>query len=247
MRRAKFQIKSNKIIARDVYELVLEGDTGELTSPGQFVNIEITGFYLRRPVSVCRYSKNELYLIYKILGKGTKALSLMREGEMLDLLIPLGNGFDVSKTTPNTVLCGGGVGVPPLIGLAEEMIAQGKKPRAVLGFQSKEDVFGVDEFRKMGLSVTVSTLDGSMGVKGLVTDVLQKESFDYLCCCGPEPMLKALYSLKTPMSFDGQFSFEARMACGFGGCMGCSCRTISGYKRICKEGPVLFKDEINGR
>lgn len=244
MKRAKFRIISNKKIADDVYELVLHGDTGEITSPGQFVNIFIDGFYLRRPISICRYKAGELRLIYKILGKGTKELSRYEEGKDLDILLPLGNGFDVSLTTNDTVLCGGGVGVPPLIGLAETMIKKGKKPKVVLGFNTEKDVFAAEEFRNLGLETTVSTVDGSMGVKGLITEVLSDMDFDYICCCGPEPMLKALHGLNAKRDFSGQFSFEARMACGFGGCMGCSCETINGYKRICKEGPVLYKEEI---
>lgn len=244
MKRAKFQILSNKKIAQDVFELVLSGDTDLITSPGQFVNILIEGFYLRRPISVSGYEKNKLYLIYKILGKGTKTLSLKNKGEELDLLLPLGNGFDVEKTTFHTVLCGGGVGVPPLIGLAKAMIKKGKKPQVVLGFNTREDVFGIEKFNDLGIAVKLSTVDGSMGVKGLVTDILPDMDFDYICCCGPEPMLKALHGFRTKQDFGGQFSFEARMACGFGACMGCSCETLYGYKRICKDGPVLYKEEI---
>lgn len=244
MKREKFQITANKKIAKDVYKLVLNGDTSEITAPGQFVNILIEGFYLRRPISICSYQERELTLIYKVVGKGTRKLSYMTENEELDLLISLGNGFNVDKTTSKTLLCGGGVGVPPLIGLAAKMMEKGKKPAVVLGFNSKDDVFGIEEFKNLDIEVNVVTVDGSMGAKGLITDVLFDINFDYLCCCGPEPMLKALHGLKTKEPFDGQFSFEARMACGFGACMGCSCETITGYKRICKEGPVLYKNEI---
>lgn len=244
MKREKFQIIANKRIAKDVYKLVLSGDTSEITAHGQFVNILIEGFYLRRPISICSYEDGELTLIYKVVGKGTKKLSYMTEKNELDLLLSLGNGFDISKSTEKTLLCGGGAGVPPLIGLAKAMLKSGRKPTAVLGFNTKEEVFGIEEFENLDIEVKLTTVDGSMGVKGFVTNILCSMDFDYLYCCGPEPMLKALHTLKTKEDFDGQFSFEARMACGFGACMGCSCETITGYKRICKEGPVLYKNEI---
>lgn len=250
MKREIFTILSNKEIAKDVYKVVLSGDISEIAAPGQFVNILIEGFYLRRPISICNWDNGDnldyreptLTLIYKVVGKGTKSLAEKQSGEKLDLLISLGNGFDVSKTTDKTLLCGGGVGVPPMVGLAKEMIKAGKKPQVVLGFNSKEDVFAVETFKYLGIEPIVTTVDGSYGEQGFVTDVIKDIDFDYVCTCGPEPMLKALGNLKG--AFDGQFSFEARMACGFGGCMGCTCETKYGYKRICKEGPVLYRDEI---
>lgn len=244
MKNLSFEIEENRLIADEVYELVLKGDTGLIQAPGQFVNIEIKGFYLRRPISICSYTSDRLTLIYKVVGKGTRALSEYGKGMSLDMLIPLGNGFDVRSTTSGTVLVGGGVGVPPLIGLAKKMIAENKKPQAVIGFNSRKDAFGADKLRDLGMEPIIVTADGSLGRKGMVTDVLRDMDFDYICCCGPEPMLKALHGLEAQNEFDGQFSFEARMACGFGGCMGCSCGTITGYKRICKEGPVLYKNEI---
>lgn len=240
MNCSKFKILKNEKIAKDTYILELEGNTDSIKNPGQFVNIAISSFYLRRPISICNFEKDKLILIYKVVGKGTKALSQKLPNHNLDILLPLGNGFDINKTTENTVLVGGGVGVPPLVGLAKEMIKNGKKPKVVLGFNSKEEIFAVDMFENLGITPIITTVDGSSSVKGFVTDGLKNVDYDYLCTCGPEPMLKALGALDV----DGQFSFEARMACGFGGCMGCSCETKYGYKRICKEGPILFKEEI---
>ncbi len=240
MKCEKFKILENKKIAKDVFLLTLRGNTDEIKNPGQFVNISISSFYLRRPISICDFEKDTLKLIYKVVGEGTLALSQKKPEHYLDILLPLGNGFDIDKTTKNTVLIGGGVGVPPLINLAKNMIKIGKTPKVVIGFNTKDEIFAVDMFENLGMHPIVSTVDGSYGVHGFVTDALKSIDYDYLCTCGPEPMLKALSNLDV----DGQFSFEARMACGFGGCMGCSHETKSGYKRICKEGPILFKEEI---
>ncbi len=236
-----FEIKSNEKIAKDVYKMVLLGDTSDLKKPGQFVNIKLDGFFLRRPISVCDYDEGVLTLIYKVVGSGTEVMSRMAEGEKLDILTGLGNGFDISKSGNNPVVIGGGVGVPPMYNLARKLIEEGKNVTAVLGFNKEEEIFYKEEFEKLGAKVLISTVDGSVGVKGFVTDALKEIDFSYTYCCGPEPMLKAVYNASDK---DGQFSFEERMGCGFGACMGCSCKTKYGNKRICKEGPVLCKEEI---
>lgn len=241
MLQTVFEIKSNEKIAKDVYKMVLLGDTSDLKKPGQFVNIKLDGFFLRRPISVCDYDENLLILIYKVVGAGTEVMSKMCQGEKLDILTGLGNGFDTSKSSDNPVVIGGGVGVPPMFNLARKLIEEGKKVTAVLGFNKEEEIFYKDEFEKLGAKVLISTVDGSVGTKGFVTDAMKEIDFSYTYCCGPEPMLKAVYNASDK---DGQFSFEERMGCGFGACMGCSCKTKYGNKRICKEGPVLCKEEI---
>ena len=218
----------------------LMGDTSSITAPGQFVNIQLEGHFLRRPISVCDCEGDVLTLIYKVVGKGTEQMSMMGKGEKLDLLTGLGNGFDTAKSGDKPLLIGGGVGVPPMYLLAKKLIAEGKKPSVIVGFNKEEEIFFADEFAALGIDVTVATADGSVGVKGFVTDALPEE-YSYFYTCGPEPMLKALYhATKT----SGQLSFEERMGCGFGACMGCSCKTKYGNKRICKDGPVLEKEEI---
>ena len=240
MKQSIFTIERSRPLARDVVELRLRGDTSAITAPGQFVNIRLTGKFLRRPISVCNAAGDELTLIYKIVGGGTRQLAAMQPGQTLDLLTGLGNGYDLSPAGDAPVLLGGGVGTPPMYWLARELIAQGKHVRAVLGFNSAEDVFYEEELRSLGTDVTVTTVDGSYGNKGFVTDGLP-EDYSYFYACGPEPMLRAVYrATKT----SGQLSFEERMGCGFGACMGCSCKTLTGYKRICKDGPVLRKEEI---
>ena len=240
MKQSIFTIERSRPLARDVVELRLRGDTAAITAPGQFVNIRLTGKFLRRPISVCNVAGDELTLIYKIVGGGTRQLAAMQPGQTLDLLTGLGNGYDLSPAGDAPVLLGGGVGTPPMYWLARELIAQGKHVRAVLGFNSAEDVFYEEELRSLGADVTVTTVDGSYGKKGFVTDGLP-EDYSYFYACGPEPMLRAVYrATKT----SGQLSFEERMGCGFGACMGCSCKTLTGCKRICKDGPVLRKEEI---
>ncbi|MBQ5523225.1 MAG: dihydroorotate dehydrogenase electron transfer subunit [Oscillospiraceae bacterium] len=233
-------VKQNRSIAKDVFELILRGDTSAITRPGQFVNLKLDGLYLRRPISVCNSVGDQLTLVYKVVGSGTKALSRMQEGETVQVLTGLGNGYDTSLSGDYPLLLGGGVGVPPLYLLAKKLCADGKHVSVVLGFNKADEVFYEKEFRALGADVTVTTIDGSYGVKGFVTDALP-ERYSYFYTCGPEPMLKAVYK-KTVTS--GSFSFEKRMGCGFGACMGCSCKTITGYKRICREGPVLQKEEI---
>ncbi len=233
-----YSIISNKQLTGTVYEMKLEGDTSMITAPGQFVNVKLEGFYLRRPISICDWNENELTLVYKTVGQGTKAMSKMEPGTELDILCSLGNGYDLDKIPQEPVLAGGGVGVPPMYGLAKALIAQGKKPKVVLGFNTEHEVFYEEEFKALGADVIVMTADGSYGSKGFVTDGF--DFAEYACACGPEVMLQAIAA----KAKDGQYSFEARMACGFGGCMGCSCETKYGAKRICKEGPVLEQEEI---
>ena len=240
MKEQKLTVTENRALTESVYRMELAGEALEAQKPGQFVNIRLDGLYLRRPISVYDAEPGRLTIIYKTVGKGTRQMAGLQGGETLDVLTGLGNGYDLTKSGNKPLLLGGGVGVPPLYLLAKQLTARGKKVTAVLGFNTQAEVFGEAEFRALGCDVTVTTADGSCGTKGFVTDALPAE---YSCfyTCGPEPMLKAVYrATKT----SGQFSFEERMGCGFGACMGCSCKTITGYKRICREGPVLDKEEI---
>ena len=241
MKQRFFKILSNEKIAKDVMLMRLSGDTDGMERTGQFVNIKLDGLFLRRPISVCDVEGDVLTLIYKVVGEGTEKLALMTEGTELDLLTGLGNGYDTETSGDSPLLLGGGVGVPPLYGLCKRLVAEGKSVTVVLGFNGKDDVFFEEEFKALGAKVFVTTADGTYGIKGFVTDVIDGLSYTYFYTCGPEPMLKAVYN-KTVS--DGQFSFEERMACGFGACMGCSCKTKYGNKRICKDGPVLKKGEI---
>ncbi len=240
MKQSLFEIKSNKKIAKDIFEMVLLGDTSEITAPGQFINIKLDGFFLRRPISVCDYDDKTVTIIYKVVGGGTEAMSKMENGT-LDILTGLGNGFDTKVSGDKPLLIGGGVGVPPMFNLCKKLIAEGKEVTVIEGFASNDDVFYKEEFEKLGARVIITTNDGSQGIKGFVTDAMG--DLDYTCfyTCGPEMMLKGVYD-KSKTS--GQLSFEARMGCGFGACMGCSCETKYGNKRICKDGPVLVKEEI---
>ena len=240
MQKSMFQIVSNEALTDSVYKMVLVGDTSHITAPGQFVNIQLSGLYLRRPISVCDVERDRLTIIYKAVGKGTRQMAQMQEGS-LELLTGLGNGYDLTCAGENPVLLGGGVGVPPMYLLAKKLIAEGKKVKVILGFNTKSEVFYENEFKALGCAVTVTTVDGSYGTKGFVTDALREMDYSYFYTCGPEPMLKAVYKASRT---SGQMSFEKRMGCGFGACMGCSCKTITGYKRICKEGPVMRKEEI---
>lgn len=240
MKQEVLEILSNIALNKNVYKMVLKGDTTAVTNCGQFVNIQIEGMYLRRPISVCDYTDNTLTFVYKVVGKGTSAMANMKSGDKLDVLLGLGNGYDLSKAGDEPLLVGGGVGVPPLYNLAKKLRGEGKTVTVILGFNTKEEIFYEDEFKELGCDVTVTTVDGSYGVKGFVTNAMP-EAYTHFYTCGPEPMLKALYNATNT---SGQFSFEERMGCGFGACMGCSCKTIAGYKRICKDGPVLFKEEI---
>lgn len=241
MRQTFFTIQSQKPIADRVIKMQLAGDTAGITAPGQFVNIKVEGLFLRRPISVCDYGENTLTLVYKIVGTGTGRMAEYPVGTVLDVLTGLGNGYDTAPSGDRPLLIGGGVGVPPLYHLCKKLVEEGKHPSVVLGFNSKTDVFYEQEFTALGAAATVATVDGSYGKKGFVTDAIDGMDYSYFYCCGPEPMLKAVYR---GTNTSGQFSFEERMGCGFGACMGCSCKTVTGYKRICKEGPVLVKEEI---
>ena len=241
MKQSIFTVKENRALTDSVWLMRLEGNTSDITAPGQFVNIQLDGFYLRRPISVFDCEDGLLSIIYKIVGKGTQYMSTLAEGARLDVLTGLGNGYDLEKLGEKPLLVGGGVGVPPLYYLARKLIEAGKKPEIIVGFNTESEIFGVEFFTALGCNVTVTTVDGSFGVKGFVTNALDGIDYDCVCACGPEPMLKALYNAT---DCPAQLSFEERMGCGFGACMGCSCKTVTGYKRICKDGPILCREEI---
>ena len=241
MKQSIFNILSNEALTDSVYKMALSGDTSAITAAGQFVNIQLEGKFLRRPISVCDYDNETLTIVYKVVGKGTEQMSAMTAGEKLDILTGLGNGYDLSLSGDKPVLLGGGVGVPPMYNLAKKLLAQGKDVTVILGFNTKSEVFYEEEFKALGCKVIVATADGSHGVKGFATTPLAELDYTYFYTCGPEPMLKAVYKATNT---SGQLSFEERMGCGFGACMGCSCKTLTGYKRICKEGPVMKKEEI---
>ena len=241
MFRGIYKIVSNKPLTKDVFEMILSGDTSAITAPGQFINIKLDGFYLRRPISICDYDNNTVTILYKVVGGGTEAMSRLESGAELDILCGLGNGFDVSKSGEKPVLIGGGVGVPPLYNLCKKLIESGKKVTVILGFNTASEIFYNEKFESLGAEVYVSTVDGSSGVKGFVTDVLKNIDYDYFFTCGPMPMFRAIEKIA---SSSGQYSFEERMGCGFGACMGCSCKTKYGNKRICRDGPVLEREEI---
>ena len=240
MKQSIFTIVENKALTRDVFKMGLEGDTSAITASGQFVNIQLAGKFLRRPISICDWDAETLTIVYKVVGHGTKQMSEMQVGEKLDILTGLGNGYDLSLAGNAPLLIGGGVGVPPMYGAAKKLAEMGIKAKVILGFNTESEIFYEDEFKALGCDVTVTTVDGSYGVKGFVTNALP-ETYSYFYTCGPEPMLKAVYKATAT---SGQMSFEERMGCGFGACMGCSCKTLTGYKRICKEGPVMKKEEI---
>ena len=237
----EYTILENTPLTSQVYRMVLSGDTGAVTRPGQFVQIALPGRYLRRPISVCDWEDGRLTLVYKVLGEGTRDMSAYPAGMRLDLLCGLGNGFDVSACGECPLLAGGGVGLPPLLGLAKALLAAGKRPVLAAGFNSREEIFLTDCFEAIGVPVHLSTLDGSAGTRGFVTDAMRGLKYDSVCACGPLPMLRAVYDAA---EMPGQFSFEERMGCGFGACMGCSVRVRGGSKRICREGPVLRREEI---
>ena len=241
MTQGIYEILRNVPLTDTVFEMVLGGDTGAITAPGQFINIQLAGKYLRRPISICDWSEDTITIIYKVVGSGTQQMSEMKVGEKLDVLVGLGNGYNPDKSGDAPVLLGGGVGVPPMYGLCKALRAQGKAVKVILGFNTKDEVFYEQQFRDLGAEVTVTTADGSYGTKGFVTDALVTMDYSYFFTCGPMPMFLAIEKVATT---SGQYSFEERMGCGFGACMGCSCKTKYGNKRICKDGPVLEREEI---
>ena len=244
MKKGLFEIVSNVGIAKSVWKMVLRGDTSDITKPGQFINIELDGFYLRRPISVCDVNGDEVTIIYKAVGKGTEYMATLQPGVKLDVLSGLGNGFDVGACGDAPVLLGGGAGSAPMYLLAKELIKAGKKPSVIIGFNSAEDSYLEEDFKALGLDdVYTTTVDGTKGIKGFVTNAFEHLAVkpDYHYICGPEVMMKVVYDA---LECDGQYSFEERMGCGFGACMGCSCETKYGNKRICRDGPVLVKEEI---
>ena len=243
MKQTVFEIVTNRPLTESVYEMTLKGDTSAITRPGQFVELSLEGYFLRRPISVCNYEEGTLTLIYKVVGKGTAQMATLAAGTQIDTLTGLGNGFDTSVKYNHALLVGGGVGVPPLYRLARNLVAEGKKVSVVLGFNTAAEIFYREQFEALGAEVVVATADGSVGVKGFVTDAIAQSGIDadYFFSCGPLPMLRALTNALT---IPGQISLEERMGCGFGICMGCSIQTVSGAKRVCKEGPVFRKEEI---
>ena len=241
-KRAKFKVATNVNIAKDVFKMILEGDTKDITKAGQFINIELESLYLRRPISVCDFDDKTVTIIYKVVGKGTEIMKELKEGTILDVLTGLGNGFDLDCEGDRPLVIGGGVGTPPMYRLCKDLIAKGKKPTVILGFASKEDVFFEEEFKKLGVDVYISTNDGSVGTKGFVTDVMKElNDYTYFYACGPMVMLKAICGATEK---PGQVSLEERMGCGFGACMGCTIKTPDGYRRVCKEGPVFRKESL---
>ena len=241
MKDTYFTLTENRKIAKGTYLSVLEGDTSDIKASGQFVNIKLDGLYLRRPISVCDVEGNKLTVIYKAVGVGTEKMASTPVGEKWLTLTGLGNGYDLTKSGDRPLLIGGGAGVPPMYYLAKLLVKEGKHPTVILGFGKADEVFFKEEFEALGVKVIVTTVDGSYGIRGFVTDAFDGLDYTYFYTCGPEPMLKAVYD-KTVSS--GQFSFEERMGCGFGACMGCTCKTKYGNKRICRDGPVLEKEEI---
>ena len=241
-KRGTFKVLQNSQIAKDVFKMILEGNTSAILNCGQFINIELDGLYLRRPISICDYNENTITIIYKVVGEGTEKMSNLAKGQELDVLVGLGNGFNINCTGETPLIIGGGVGTPPLYRLCKNLLQKGKKPTVVLGFASKEDVFYEEEFKNLGVDVYISTVDGSYGTKGFVTDIIKDlKDYTYFYACGPMPMLKAI---SKEIQVDGQLSLEERMGCGFGACMGCTIKTKNGYKRVCKEGPVFRKEEL---
>ena len=243
MKQSIFTIRSNEALTGVVYKMVLEGDTSAITNCGQFVDLRLPEKYLRRPISVCDYDEETLTLIYKVVGSGTEIMASLPVGTKLDVLTGLGNGYDTSLSGDRPVLVGGGVGVPPMFNLCKKLMAEGKQPQVVLGFNTGAEIFLAEDFKALGAEVHIATADGSVGTKGFVTDVIRNLEYTYFYSCGPMPMFKAM---ETVMTTSGQYSFEERLGCGFGACMGCTIQTKSGYKRVGKDGPVFLREEVFG-
>ena len=241
MKDVIFTVKKNVPLTKNVYEMTLTGDTSDITRPGQFVNVKLDGLYLRRPISVCEKIRDKLILVYKVVGKGTEQMTNLRKGAELSVLTGLGNGYDISVSGENPLLIGGGVGVPPLYMLAGKLLELDLHPCVILGFNTKDEVFYEKQFARLGVPVEVTTVDGSYGTQGFVTDVIDQYEPTYYYACGPLPMLKAVHRA---LPCGGQLSFEERMGCGFGACMGCTCETRTGHKRVCRDGPVFSREEV---
>lgn len=261
MKNGIFTIKENTQLTPSTWRMRLEGDTSGVTNAGQFINLKLEGHFLRRPISVCdvEYGTADapetgvVTIIYKVLGTGTEEMTAFKPGLELDVLTGLGNGYNLAEAGARPLLIGGGVGIPPMYLAARRLLAMEstESVTVILGFNSAEEVYYVDEFKALGCTVLVATADGSQGVKGFVTDayaVAESEAdgkFTQFYTCGPGPMLKAVYkTIYEDGGVAGQMSFEERMGCGFGACMGCSIETKSGYKRVCKDGPVFRTDDI---
>ena len=240
MKEVTYTVLENTPLTDSVFRLRLAGDTTAITAPGQFLELRLPGLYLRRPLSVCDWDVEGLTVLYKVVGAGTVQLSQARPGQRLDALSGLGNGFDLGACGNTTLVIGGGIGVPPMYGLARRLLAAGKTPVAILGFNTASERFYEDEFRALGIQTILTTADGSCGVRGFVTDALP-EQYDTFCACGPLPMLRALCRAADKPGF---LSLEARMGCGFGACMGCTIETADGPKRVCREGPVFRKEVL---
>lgn len=243
MKQGLFTVLENIPLTASVYRMVLEGDTSAITGPGQFVDLRLPEKYLRRPISVCDYTETTLTLIYKVVGQGTQIMAGLPAGTVLDVLTGLGNGYNIALSGDTPVLVGGGVGVPPLYNLAKKLISEGKHPQVVLGFNSAAEIFLAEEFQALGIPVHIATADGSAGTRGFVTDVLKSLRYSCFYSCGPAPMFRAMEGVVTT---SGQYSFEERMGCGFGACMGCSIQTRNGARRVCKDGPVFLREEVFG-
>ncbi|MBQ5823580.1 MAG: dihydroorotate dehydrogenase electron transfer subunit [Clostridia bacterium] len=241
MTQGLYEIIKNDALTSTVYKMVLKGDTSAITAPGQFVNLKLEGKFLRRPISICDYNEDTITLVYKVVGEGTEQMADMKCGEELDVLVGLGNGYSIDKCGDKPLLIGGGVGIPPLYNLCKKLLAAGKHCTVILGFNNVDEIFLKDDFSALGADVIVTTVDGSYGVKGFVTDAMKELDYTYFFTCGPMPMFKAIEATAVT---SGQYSFEERMGCGFGACMGCSCKTKYGNKRICKDGPVMEREEI---
>lgn len=236
-------ILSNQNIADNTYEMKLEGTGIKESRPGQFINIKLEGYYLRRPISISHQDADIITIVYKVAGNGTFDMSKYEEGKVLDILTPLGNGYDISKSGKQPLIIGGGAGVSPMFGLGRALKSVGKEPIAVLGFNTKDEIYYVDKFEAAGIKTVIATADGSCGTKGFVTDCIDGLDFDCFYACGPNPMLQAL-DKTIDGKIPGWMSFEERMGCGFGACMGCSCKTKNGNKRVCKDGPVFERAEV---
>ena len=241
MKQSLYQVLENRPLTPAVFEMTLAGDGSVFTRPGQFLNIRLDGLFLRRPISVCSWTDEQVRIIYKVVGAGTAQMAALSPGAELDVLAGLGNGFDTAPAGETPLLVGGGVGVPPLYGLCQALLREGRRPTVILGFNRADEIFYENEFAALGAQVVITTADGSRGQKGFAADAMASLDYSYVYTCGPEPMLHAVWDASRA---SGQFSFEARMGCGFGACMGCSCETKYGNKRICRDGPVLVKEEI---